>query len=97
MSYIYTTEQNYYHFVDIFMLAKKKKKCQICIFVNDLIIFEDLLYEITNSKHIPKLYSIIKRFFYIMKYWAKINLELTEHFNCFVLPFYQCLPIVLKT
>ena len=96
MTYIYTAKQYHHHFCRYIYAGKKEKLCQICVFAEDLLIFEEMLYKIENAKSIPKLYKIIKRFYFIMKYWAEINPELMEHFSCFISPFHQCLQIVSK-
>ena len=55
MTYIYTAKQYYHHFSRCIYAAEKEKLCEICIFVDDLLIFEEMLYKIENTKNHTKI------------------------------------------
>ena len=97
MSYIYETEVNYYHYCNSIYSRKKERLCDVCNLLKDLKQYKEMLAEnIEKKTNIVELYRLLKTFYYIMKYWEKVNPKLIEHFYLVSNPFHLCLPIHLN-
>ena len=52
MNYIFEAEINYYHYCKCTYSGNKERLCDVCIFVNDLIQYKDVLEDnLEKNKH----------------------------------------------